>query len=76
MVESEKGVLQLFVAYQQLAKSVEPAMTGLHHPTVRLLLRIAFFALCLTLAAHHVRDVAVGQDDLHGVLAPVARISA
>ena len=76
MVESEKGVLQLFVAHEQLAESIEPPMACLHHPAARLLLRIAFLALCLALAAHYMRDIAVGQDDLHGVLSPVAGISA
>ena len=71
MVESEKGVLQLFVAHEQLAESIEPPMACLHHPAARLLLRIAFLALCLALAAHYMRDIAVGQDDLHGVLSPV-----
>ena len=64
MVKREKRVLQLFVAHEQLAQSVEPPMACLHHPAARLLLRIAFLALCLALAVHYMRDMAVGQDDL------------
>lgn len=76
MVKREKRVFQLLVAHEQLAESVEPPMACLHHPAARLLLRIAFLALCFALAAHYMRDIALGQDDLHGVLSPVAGISA
>lgn len=51
-------------------------MAGLYHPASGLLLWIAFFLHRFALAADNVRDVAVGQDDLHGALAPVPCIGA
>ena len=75
MVECEERVFELLVAHQQLAEPVEPAMTSLHNPAARFLLWITLFVLGLAFATHHMRDIAVGQDDLHGVLAPIASIS-
>ena len=76
VVERQKGVLQLFVAHQQLAKPVEPAVARLNHPAACLLLRVSLLLLCLALSADHMRDIAVRQDHLHRLLATVARISA
>ena len=74
VIECKKSVFEFLVAHQQLAESIEPSMASLHHPAARLLLRIAFLALCLALAAHYMRDVVVGQDDLQGGFTSVARI--
>ena len=76
MVERQESVLELFVAHQQLAKAVEPAMARLDHPAARLLLRVFPLLLSFALAADHMRDVAVRQDHLHRLVATVARIGA
>ena len=76
MAKRQEGVLELFVAHQQLSESVEPAMAGLHHPTARLLVGVALFPVGFALAAHHMRDVAMSQDDPHSVLALVPGIGA
>lgn len=76
MVERQKGVLELFVAHQQLAKAVEPAVARLDHPAARLLLRVFPLLLSFALAADHMRDVAVRQNHLHRLVATVARIGA
>ena len=76
MVERQKGVLELLIAHQQLSESIEPTVAGLHHPAARLLLRVAPFLLRFALAADYMGDVAVGQNDCHCFLAPIARIGA
>ena len=68
-------MFQLLVAHEQFSESVEPAMASFHHPASGLLLWIALLLIGLALAAHHLRDIAVGQDYPHGVLAPVPGIS-
>lgn len=76
MVERQKGVLELLIAHQQLSESIEPTVAGLHHPAARLLLRVAPFLLRFALAADYMGNVAVGQNDCHCFLAPIARIGA
>ena len=69
-------MFQLFVAHQQFAKPVEPAVAGLNDPATCLLLGVFVLLICLALSADHMRDVTVRQDHLHRLLAPVARIGA
>ena len=76
MVQRQEGVFQLFVAHQQFAKPVEPAMAGLHHPAAGLLFRVSLFLLRFALSADHMRDVPLRQDDRHRLLAPVTSIGA
>lgn len=76
MVEREEGVLELLVAHQELPEPVEPAMAGFDHPAARLLPGVSFLLIGFALSAHHMRDVAMGQDDPHGVPAPVPGVSA
>lgn len=74
MVKREETALKFLVPHEQLAKSVEPTVAHLDHPSSRLLLRIAPFDVRLLAAVNHVRNVAMVQDDLHGRFASVASV--
>jgi hypothetical protein len=76
MVERDEAAFQLFVAHQQLAEPVEPAMTDLDHPPSRLLFRVAPFDVGLGSPADDVRDVAVALDGAKMLGASVAGIGA
>jgi hypothetical protein len=51
-------------------------MTSLHDPTAYFLLGVAAFVFGLLLAIDPMRNIAVSQDDLHGILSLVACIRA
>ena len=72
MVKREETALKFLVPHEQLAKSVEPAVAHLNHPSSRLPLRIAPFDVRLLASVNHVRNVAMVQDDLHGRFAAIA----
>lgn len=76
MVERQKTVLKLLVAHQQLPEPVKPAVARLDHPAPSLLLRVFLFLRRFTLAADHMRDIAMCQDHGHGAFAAIARIGA
>ncbi len=76
MVKRQESVFQLFITHQQLPEPVEPAVAGLHHPAAGLLFRISLSLLCFALAADHVRNVPMRQDDRHRLLATVRSIGA
>ena len=71
MVECDEAAFEFLVAHQQLAKSVEPAMTDLHDPAPRLLGWVAPLGLGLLGTTDHMRDVAVCLDDRHGRAAAI-----
>ena len=76
MVEGEETALQLLIAHQQLAKSVEPAMADLHDPAPRLLSRMSLLDLVLVGTTRHVRNVVVAMDDIERRIATIAGIQA
>ena len=76
VVEGEEAALKLFVANQQLAESVEPAVADLYNPSASPLGRVAPFRARLLVPADDVRDVRVLVDDRFGTAPHVARICA
>ena len=76
VVERQEGVLELLVAHQELPEPVEPAVTRLDHPAASLLLRVACLLRRFTLAADHMRDIAMRQNHGHGAFATIAGIGA
>ena len=68
VVECDEAAFEFLVAHQQLAKSVEPAMTD---PAPRLLGWVAPLGLGLLGTTDHMRDVAVCLDDRHGRAAAI-----
>ena len=74
MVKCEETALKFLVPHEQLAKSVEPAVTHLDHPSSRLPLGVAPFDVRLLASVGHVRNVAMVQDDLHGRFASIASV--
>lgn len=76
MVECEEAALELLVAYEHFAETVEPAMADLNNPASGLLLRGAPLDCCLCSATDDVRDVAVTLDGAQVLGTTVACVGA
>src|SRR2546428_8632984 len=76
MVERDEAALELLVAHEQLAESVEPAVAHLDHPSPGLLLRVTPLDVGLLAAVDDVRDVAMRLDEANVFGASVARVGA
>ena len=76
MVEGDEAAVEFFVAHQQLAKAVEPAVTNLDHPAPGFLVGVAPLGGRLLGATHDVGDGAVRLDDLPGPSTAVAGVRA
>lgn len=76
MVEGHEAALELLVAHQKLAESVEPTVADLDNPSSCLLCGVAPFGACFLVTADHVRNVAVRVDDLQCAFASVSGIGA
>jgi len=74
MVEREDAALKFFIAHQQLAKPVEPAMADLNNPAPGLLFGMSLLCLLLLRAAGHMRNIAMTLDDLQRRLAAISGI--
>ena len=62
MIESHEAALKFFVADQQLAEAVEPAVGDLDYPTASTLFWIPFEPLGFLPPPLHMRNVTTGQD--------------
>ena len=76
MIEREETALELLVAHQQLAESVEPAVADLHDPAPGFLPGMALLGSLFLFAADHMRNVTVALDGLQRRLATVPGIQA
>lgn len=76
MVEREETPLKFFIAHQQLAKTVEPAMADLNNPTAGFLSGMPLLVLLLLRAAGYVRNVAMTLNDLQRRLSAISGIQA
>lgn len=76
MIECEETALEFFIAHQQFAKSVEPAMADLHNPSPRPLARVPFLGIVLVSAARHMWNVIVAIDDIERRVAAISSIQA
>ena len=76
MVQGEEAALELFVANEELAEAIEPAMADLDNPASRPLPRLASLGSRFLSAIDDVRDVAVRVDDAQRLSAPVAGVGA
>ena len=74
MVEREEAALKFLIAHQQLAKSIEPAMTDLNNPTSGFLSGMALLGLLLLGATGHMRNVVMAFNDLQRRLAAISGI--
>jgi len=74
VVQGHEATLKLFVTHQQLAESVEPAMTDLDDPPASLLPGLAPLGIGFLPSIDDMRDVAMRSDDLHRLGASVACI--
>ena len=76
MVEGDEAAMELLVSHEQLAKTVEPTVADLDHPTARFLRRIAPLGISLFATTDDMRDVAVRLDDLQCTPASIAGVGA
>lgn len=57
MIQADEAAPQLFIAHQQLAETVKPAVRNLDNPAARASVRIILQILLLLMAACDVRDI-------------------
>ena len=76
MVQCREAALELFVAHEQLAEAVEPAMADLDDPATGLLAGVPSLRVRLLATIHNVGDVAVPLDDPPQLGAAVPGIGA
>ena len=76
VVECKKAAFELFIAHQQLAEAVEPAVGDLDNPAASPLGGMAFEFPGLLATPLHVGNVAMIQDGFHRRCATVAGIGA
>lgn len=74
MVEGEEAALELFVANQELAKPVEPAVGDFNHPAPGPLVRMALELSGLIMPPLYMGNVAMGQDRLQGGSPPIGGV--
>ena len=76
MIERKVAALELLVAHEQFAETVEPAMANLNNPALGLLIRVSSLDFGLLSATDDMRDVAVALDGSQMLRATVSRIGA
>lgn len=76
MVERQKASFQLFIAYKQFAKPVEPTVCHFDDPAPRLLLGVFAFVARLPFAAFDMRNVPMRLDDPQRRRTRVSGVSA
>ena len=74
MVKCEEAARELFIAHQQLAKTVEPTMTDLDNPTSGFLSGMPLLGLVLLGATGHMRNIVVTLNDIQRWLPAIAGI--
>ena len=74
MVEREEASLELLIAHQQLAETIEPTMADLHNPTSGFLPGMPLLGFFLLGATGHMRNVVVALDDIQRRLAAISGI--
>ena len=74
MVEREEAALELLIAHQQLAKTVEPTVADLNNPTPGFLSGTPLLGLLLLSATGHMRNVVMALYDLQRQLAAISGI--
>lgn len=76
MVECDEAAFEFFIAHEQLAEAIEPAMADFDNPTPRRLAGLAPLGVGFLTAIDDVRDVAMAVDDARDFCAAVAGIGA
>ena len=74
MIEREKAAVEFFIAHQQLAKAVEPAVRHFNDPAPRLFGRIAFEFSGFLPAPFDMSHVAMRLHEVQGGCSGVAGI--
>lgn len=74
MIEREETTVKFFIAHQQLAKAVEPAMADLNNPAAGFLSGMPLLVLLLLRAAGYMRNVAMALNDLQRWLSAIPGI--
>lgn len=76
IIQGREAAFELFVAQEQFAEAVEPAVADLDDPAMGLLLRAAPFAVSLPASIDDMGDVAVLRDDVEIAGAAVTGVGA
>jgi len=76
MVQRHEAAMQLFIAHEQLAETIEPAVAHLNDPAPCFLLRVTTFRIRFALAIHDMWNVAVKPDGQQRGLSTIPGIGA